>query len=230
MEALVEQTIRDLLAHLSPLAYLLAFAGGVLTSLGPCNLSMVPIIMGYVGGQQEVSRGKGFRLSLCFTLGTSLTFVALGAFVALAGGIFGAQKAALTWVVAGVCFVIGLNLLGALQLNLGLLARLQPTRVRTGPLGALLLGLVMGLAGSQCATPILAVIMGAVMVQGTVGYGLAMLFAYALGRGVPVVAAGTYTGVLRALPAMERWTRVGEKAAGGLIIAVGLYFVWTAGR
>lgn len=229
IDTLVYHTLPGLLGQLSFLAYLLVFLGGVLTSLGPCNLSMVPVIMSYVGGQQDCPRGRSLRLSLLFTLGTSLTFVALGLFAAFVGGIFGHQKAVLAWIVAAVCFLLGLNLLGAIQLNLGFLARLQPTRVsRTGSLGALLLGLVMGLVGSQCATPVLAAILLVVMAKGTLLQGAVLLFLYGLGRGVPIVLVGTYTGVLRALPAMERWTRWSERVAGVLIIGVGLYFLWTA--
>ncbi len=73
------------LGNFSVLACLLVFLGGVLTSLGPCNISMVPVILSYVGGQQGISRGKGFRLSLCFTLGTSITFVGLGVFAVRRG-------------------------------------------------------------------------------------------------------------------------------------------------
>ena len=34
----------------SPLAYVLVFLGGVVTSIGPCNMAMIPLIVGYVGG------------------------------------------------------------------------------------------------------------------------------------------------------------------------------------
>ncbi|MCJ7821764.1 MAG: sulfite exporter TauE/SafE family protein, partial [Armatimonadetes bacterium] len=133
------------------------------------------------------------------------------------------------WFVALVCFLIGLHLLGAFKLNLDFLARLQPKRVTiTGPIGALLLGLIVGLAGSQCGTPVLVAILGLVMAKGKLAYGATLLFAYGLGRGVPIILAGTFTGVVKALPAMERWTRWMETGAGIVLIAIGLYFVWIA--
>jgi len=63
---------------------------------------------------------------------------------------------------------------------------------------------------------------------GNLTYGATLLFAYGLGRGVPIVLAGTFTGVVKALPALQRWTNWTEKAAGVVLIAIGLYFLWLA--
>lgn len=229
MTEFVTQTLPRIIGELSAFAFVLVFLGGVLTSLGPCNLSMVPVVMGYVGAQQDLTRAKGFWLSAFFTLGSSVTFMLLGIIAATVGGLFGTESKLLHWFVALVCFVIGLSLLGALKVNLDFLARLQPKRVAmTGILGAFLLGLVVGLAGSQCGTPVLVAILGIVMAKGKLAYGAALLFAYGLGRGVPIVLVGTFTGVVKTLPAMVRWTRWMEKAAGVVLIGVGLYFVWIA--
>ena len=229
MTDFVTQTIPRLIGDLSPLAYLLVFLGGVLTSLGPCNLAMVPVIIGYVGGQHDLTRRKGFWLSVSFTLGSSVTFMLLGIIAATIGGLFGTGSTILHWIVALVCFVIGLHLLGAFKLSFDFLARLQPKRVAvTGIIGAFLLGLIIGLAGSQCGTPVLVAILAIAMKKGALAYGATLLFVYGLGRGVPIVLAGTFTGVIKALPALQRWTNWMEKAAGVIIIAIGLYFVWLA--
>ena len=229
MTEFLSQTVPQFITDHVALAYAAVFLAGVMTSLGPCNLSMVPVIIGYVGGQQEVTRRRGFWLSVFFTLGSSLTFMLLGVIAATVGGLFGTEKKILYWIVALVCLLIGLNLLHALPLNFDFLTRLQPKRVsRMGLFGALLLGLVVGLAGSQCGTPVLVAILSIAMAKGALAYGATLLFAYGLGRGVPIVVAGTFTGVIRALPAMERWTRWMEYAAGVVLIGIGIYFIWIA--
>ena len=81
---------------------------------------------------------------------------------------------------------------------------------------------------SQCATPVLAAILTYVMAKGALVYGTGLLFIYALGRGVPVVLAGTFTGALKQMQAFGRWNESLEKLAGAVILAVGLYFVWIA--
>jgi cytochrome c-type biogenesis protein len=88
--------------------------------------------------------------------------------------------------------------------------------------------LVSGLVASQCATPVLVAILTYVMAKGALVYGAALLFVYALGRCVPVVLAGTFTGALKNFQKMGRWSEVIEKASGVIIIGVGLYFIWIA--
>lgn len=214
----------------SLLAYLLVFLGGVVTSIGPCNVAMIPLIVGYVGGSGNLSRGRSFTLSLIFATGLSITFVALGMVAALVGGLIGGASRIWYYVVAGVCFLIALQMLGALRLpEIAGLARLRERISLRGIPGALALGLVSGLVASQCATPVLAAILTYVMSrQDALIYGAALLFVYALGRGVPIVLAGTFTGVLKQFRAFGRWSAAIEKASGVIILGVGLYFLWIA--
>ena len=133
------------------------------------------------------------------------------------------------YLVAVICFVIGLQMLGALQLQIPTwFGRLRERVTIKGVSGAFALGLVSGLVASQCATPVLAAILTYVMLKGAIVYGAALLFVYALGRGVPVVLAGTFTGALKGLQSLGRWSEWIEKASGVVIIGVGLYFLLIA--
>ena len=217
------------LQSVSLLAFLLVFAGGVLTSIGPCNIATLPLIVGYVGGSRDLPRSRAFLLSLTFAIGLALTFMLLGVAAALIGGVLGASSHWWYYLVAGICFLIGLNMLGVLKLNLPLwFGGLRERIGLKGNPGALALGLVSGLVASQCATPVLAAILTYVMAKGALLYGAALLFIYALGRGVPVVLAGTFTGVLKSFQKLGRWSEVIEKVSGVIVIGVGLYFLWIA--
>ncbi len=213
----------------SLLAFVLVFLGGVVTSLGPCNVATIPLIVGYVGGSSNLSRTRSFTLSLAFAIGLAITFMLLGVFAALIGGLVGAATTWWYYLVAGICFLIGLNMLGVLQINLPLaFGGLRERIGLRGIPGALALGLVSGLVASQCATPVLAAILTFVMAKGALLYGAGLLFVYALGRGVPVVLAGTFTGALKSFQKLGRWSGVIEKASGIIVIGVGLYFLWIA--
>ena len=217
------------LQDVSLLAFLLVFVGGVVTSIGPCNIATIPLIVGYVGGSRDLPRTRAFVLSLAFAIGLALTFMLLGVAAALIGGLIGASTHWWYYLVAGICFLIGLNMLGVLKLNLPMwLGGLRERIGLKGIPGALALGLVSGLVASQCATPVLAAILTYVMAKGALLYGATLLFVYALGRGVPVVLAGTFTGVLKGFQKLGRWSEIIEKASGVIVIGVGLYFLWLA--
>ena len=211
----------------SLLGYLLVFLGGVFTSIEPCNVAMIPLIMGVVGGSRNLERRRAFWISLVFTLGLAVTFVLLGVLAALLGGILGGGTPLWYYIAAAVCLVIGLQLLGVLQLTPpAWLNALQGKVSARGIRGAFVLGLVSGLVASQCATPVLAVILTYVMAQkASLLYGAALLFIYSLGRGVPIVLAGTFTGFLKNLRGLGKWAGVFEKACGVLIIGVGIFFL-----
>jgi cytochrome c-type biogenesis protein len=214
----------------SLLALFLVFLGGVVTSIGPCNVAMIPLIVGYVGGSAHISRGRSLALSLAFASGLAVTFMLLGIIASLVGGLIGGTTRIWYYAVAAVCVLIGLHMLGALTLpEIGGLGRLRERITLKGVPGALALGLVSGLVASQCATPVLAAILTYVMSrQGSLVYGAILLFIYALGRGVPIVLAGTFAGVVKGLRTFGRWSGAVERVSGVIIIAVGLYFLWIA--
>jgi cytochrome c-type biogenesis protein len=191
-------------------------------------MSMVPIIVAHVAGK-EATRRRSFAISMAFMLGTATTFMLLGIFIAIVGGIFGTSRSVIYYLVAAVCIIIGLNLVGVLRLNINFGGNLLN---RTGKLsglgGSYLLGMTMGLVGSQCGTPILLVILSLAFASGKWLYGATLLFVYALGRGVPIVLAGTFTGILTRMRVFAAMNQVMEKVAGFIIILVGGYFAWIA--
>jgi len=212
----------------SLVAYLLVFLGGVVTSIGPCNVAMIPLVVGYVGGSTNLSRSRSFVLSLVFAIGLAITFMVLGVVATLVGGLIGGTSRVWFYVVAGVCFLVALHMLRLLSLpEIPGMGHLREQISLKGVPGALALGLISGLVASQCATPVLAAILTYVMTQqGALAYGAALLFVYALGRGVPIVLAGTFTGIVKRLQSFGQWSPVIEKASAVIILGVGLYFLW----
>jgi len=214
----------------SMLAYLLVFLGGIVTSIGPCNVAMIPLVVGFVGGSPDLSRSRSFALALTFATGLAITFMLLGVAAALVGGLVGAATRTWFYLVAGVCLIIGLQMLGVIHLQVPLwFGGLRERIGLKGIPGALALGLVSGLVASQCATPVLAAILTYVMAQqDSLAYGAALLFVYALGRGVPIVLAGTFTGALKELQSLGKWSGLIEKFSGVIVLGVGLYLLWIA--
>lgn len=214
------------------LAIGLVFIGGVLTASSPCVLAMIPLMMSFVAGQQHGKSGvlRAFAHSLVFVTGLSITFTALGMIAALAGTMYGDVSEIWNWVVAAVCLVMGLHLMEVLKFTIPQLVRVQP-KIK-GYLGALLLGLLFGLVSAPCAAPMLVVLLTYLAGSGaSVVYGGVLLLVYALGHSVLILIAGTSMGAARTLIESKKatttlnWMRRG---AGGVIVLIGVYFIYDA--
>lgn len=226
LETFFTVTLPGVIGEKSLLVFLLVFLGGVLTSVSPCILAMVPLLVGYIAGYGDGGKLRGFSLSLVFVAGMAATFAAMGFVAASFGRVFGDIGPAWYYIVALVALVMGLNLVGALSLKMPGLKQVSFKKAGLG--GTLAMGLLFGLVASPCATPVLAVIIAYAASQGEPFYGSLLLVVYGLGHGVPLLLAGTFTGVARNLPAINRYTRYFNYASGTLLIAVGLYLLYRA--
>jgi len=210
------------------LAVVAVFLGGVTTALNPCVLAMVPLLMSVVAGSRETTTvRRSLVFSLFFVLGLAVTFTALGLISALMGRMFGNVGRFWKYVVAGVCLIMGLHLLGILKWNLRVPAGIRIKK--QGYLGAFLLGLLFGVVSTPCAVPILAVLLAFVAEKGNVLYGGFLLFIYALGHSALVLIAGTSVGAAKSLlesKGLRAAHGVLQKVAGILIIGIGAYFLF----
>ena len=212
------------------LAFVAVFVGGMLTASNPCVLAMIPLMMSFVVGRGDQQTGvlKAFVYSVLFVVGLAITFTALGMIAALAGTMYGDVSGVWNWIVAGVCLVMGLHLMGVLEFTIPMPIKVQP-RVR-GPVGALLLGLLFGIVSTPCAAPILVVLLTYLAGSGaSIPYGGLLLLVYALGHSVLILIAGTSMGLAQKILESKRMTRatdVMRRVAGIVIILVGAFFVY----
>ena len=218
-------------------AFGIAFLGGMVAGFGPCVLPMLPAVFGYVTGQVADTPGispgtawrKGLALSATFVLGMSLLFASVGAAAALLGrALFVGAWA--YYVVAAICVVLGLQMLGVINLPFDALNRFLPnTRPeRRGFVGAFLFGILFGVVASPCSTPILAAIATIAAARGSVSQGALLLFVYGLGKGVPLMLLGLAAGSLTVMRSISRATGVLTKLGGVALIGVAVYLVWLA--
>jgi cytochrome c biogenesis protein CcdA len=218
--------------HTNPwLALVAVFVGGILTASNPCVLAMIPLMMSFVIGRREdrPSVVRSFLFSLVFVFGLALTFTVLGMIAALAGTIYGDVSGAWNWIVAGVCVVMGLHLMGVLTIPIPSLGGRLAPKTR-GLLGALVLGLLFGVVSAPCAAPILVVLLTYLAGSGaSVAWGGTLLLVYALGHSVLILIAGTSMGAARALIENAKATRVLDvlrRGAGVAIVLIGVYFAY----
>lgn len=209
------------------LAVLAVFVGGATTASNPCVLAMIPLLMSIVAGAEATSLKRSLAFSALFVLGLSITFTILGLISALMGRMLGDVGAFWKYLVAAVCLVMGLHLLGFLRFNFSLP---KPANVsKGGPIGAVLLGLLFGVVSTPCAVPILAVLLAYVGSKGNIVYGGFLLLVYALGHSALILVAGTSMGAAKKLIESKGLSKTNwalQKIAGVIIILVGAYFVF----
>lgn len=219
--------ISQLIQHNPWLAVLAVFVGGMTTASNPCVLAMIPLLMSVVAGTETTSLKKSLGFSALFVLGLSVTFSILGLISGLMGRMLGDVGAFWKYLVAGVCLIMGLHLLGLLKFSINLP---QPANVRKGgPMGAFLLGLLFGVVSTPCAVPILAVLLAYVGSQGNIIYGGFLLLIYALGHSALILVAGTSMGAAKKLiesKGLRKTNWALQKIAGVIIILVGAYFLF----
>ena len=224
LEQFANSSVSTQLTHLTPLSIGVIYAAGLLTSLTPCMLSMLPITVGYIGGHETKSRLQSAIQSTWFALGLATTLAALGIVAAVVGRVYGQVGVGLPIVVSIIAILMGLNLLEALPLRLptGLgmdwISQDLPEGVRS-----YLVGLTFGLVASPCSTPVLASLLGWISTTGDPLLGSALLLAYTAGHVAPLILAGTFTASLKKLLELRRWSGWINPVSGGLLVGFGVF-------
>jgi len=209
-----------------------AFAWGLISVLlSPCHLASIPLIVGFMSEQKGLTVGRAFRISLLFSLGVLASIALIGAITAALGLMLGNIGGWVNYLVAAVFFAMGLHLLDVIPLPSGGLAGM-PT-ARRGYLAALVIGFVYGVALGPCTFAYMAPVLAVAFKTGATAplYAAGLFTAFGIGHCAVITAAGTsVTGVQRYL----RWSEdsramlIGRRVCGVLVIAGGLYFLYTA--
>ncbi len=234
--------LQEYLSASSLLAYPAAFVAGILISFTPCVYPIIPIQLGFIGGQTAATcdggqRGRlsfrGFTLSVLFVIGMAVVYAALGAFASLTGTLFGIWAAS-PWtyiVVSNVILLLALSMLDVFQLPTPqFLTNWNPERKGKGYVSALLVGAASGLVVGPCTAPALGAALAYVGTKGNVLFGTSVLFVFALGMGVLMIALGTFSGALAAMPRSGQWMVRVKKAFGVIMIVIAEYLLLQAGQ
>jgi thiol:disulfide interchange protein DsbD len=210
-----------------------AFAGGVLAGLSPCVYPLIPIVTAYVGSRAvgEKTKFKSFLLSLAYVVGMAAVYALLGMAAAMTGSMFGRISTS-PWallLVANILIVCSLSILEVIPFPTWLSGRpLEPAA--GGVAGSFLLGAASGLVASPCTSPVLFSLLTFVATTKQVLYGGSLMFAFSLGMGILLIAAGTFSGLAASLPKPGRWMVVVKKVLGLLLLGLAEYYLIKAGQ
>ena len=209
------------------LAPVLALAAGVLTSVTPCALSSIPLVIGYMGGVGESNTKKAFLYSAVFSIGTAVTFVALGIIATSAGRLIGSSSP-IWYIVLGVLMV-----LMALQtweiINLIPSINMIGKSKKRGFVGAFAAGVLGGIFSSPCSTPVLITLLAIVAGNGNLPWGILLMLLYSIGHSALIMVAGTSMSFVQRVSGNDKYTRAGnllKVVMGAVILLIGLYMFY----
>jgi cytochrome c-type biogenesis protein len=204
----------------------LAGLAGVLSTLSPCVLPILPIVLGAAAGEHRLG-------PMALAAGLAVSFVAIGMFVATVGFSVGLNGDVFRMAAAILLVAMGL-LLAVPLFSMRLAAAGGPAGnwienrfggfSTAGLSGQFALGLLLGAVWSPCVGPTL----GAASVLAAKGENLGQvsltMFAFGVGAGLPLILLG-----MLSREALMKWrTKLlqagskGKMVLGALLIAAGL--------
>lgn len=204
----------------------LAFLAGLVTTLSPCVLPILPMIAGAATGRSR------FGL-VALAGGMALSFTVLGVTLAASGQLLGLEED--TWRLAAgiVMLAVGILLISTrlqsgfsrLTAGLGSAGHGAMGRVQSDhPAAQFLIGMLMGVAWSPCVGPTL----GAAIALAASGSGVAestvIMATFSVAAVVPLAAAGLATRSLfiRRRERLARLGQIGRLVMGYSLLLIGL--------
>ncbi len=221
-------TVNEWMVSGTAIAGVGCFTWGMISVLfSPCHLASVPLIVAYVGGQEQALNPKQAGVySFLFTLGLFISIALIGIVCALLGRMLGdignywqiLVGAVLIWVALGMLGVEKCSLSGSLLYRLNL----------KGLSGAFVLGLAYGILSGSCTFGFIAPILAIITLQQKIATGILLILLFALGHCLPIVVAGSSTAAVRKLMENSTWQGAGtwfRRAAGLVVVLLGVYFI-----
>ena len=180
------------------LKYLGAFLWGVASVLlSPCGISEVPLVVGYVANSDSPSHWQAFKISCAFCLGIVMNLLLIGFITSSIGLLLGGYERFLTLITAVVFVIMGLHMLGVIRVKFFALGSGGKGTESQSLKGAVVLGIVSGLAVGPCSIAYVSPVLSLAMSQAAGGvFGAVMLVVcYALGHSTVLVCAGTFSQI-----------------------------------
>ena len=204
------------------------FIWGIASVLfSPCHMASIPLIIGYVGGQNIIIKGRqAAPFAILFTTGLFITIAIVGLICIWLGRMIGDVGPYWTLLLGGLLIWVALDMLGIVNFSLAgdTMTRLQIK----GLTGAFVLGIAYGILSGSCTFGFIAPILAIITVQEKIATGILLLLIFAAGHCLPIMLAGSSAAVVKRV--LEKsshqknsiWVR---KGAGVLIGALGIYFL-----
>jgi cytochrome c-type biogenesis protein len=206
----------------NPLVLLsLAFVGGVLASVSPCILALLPVNLSYIGTLKITSRWDAFTKAGLFVLGAVTILSLFGLVSSFAGAVMVEYRGYINIVVGLIMVIMALWLIGAIKLPLPQMTVKLP---QAGPYGV---GLTFALVSSPCASPVLFAVLAAAAATGSQLLGTLTMVSYALGYTILIFLASLFTGLAKQSKFLLKQSEAIIRFGSVALIMTGVYYLLT---
>jgi thiol:disulfide interchange protein DsbD len=208
--------------------FIFVFLAGVLTSLTPCLLPILPLTLAVLGkGHLHDRKWKKLLHAVIYVLGIASTYSALGLLAAISGSIFGSTLSnPYVQITFAVLFIImGIAQFGFVEIQTPLKLQNHFHKWGNNSQGIFLTGLLSGLIASPCVGPVLVGILTFVAQTQNRWLGFGLLFTYALGMGQLLIILGVSSNLLYKFPKNPIIMKSAKTILGVALVASGLFYL-----
>jgi len=202
----------------------LAFIGGLIASVSPCILAMLPINLTYIGTRNITSRRDALIKAGLFVLGNVIVLSLFGLASSFAGVVMVEYRGHINIVVGAIILVMGFGLLGWIKIPL---PQINVGGSNLGPFGV---GLTFALVSSPCSSPVLFAVLAAAAASGSQALAVLTMASYALGYTIIIFLASLLTGFAKQAKLLLNHSDGITKFGSVALILAGIYYLVTGVR
>jgi len=209
------------------LGLIFVFIGGLALNLTPCVYPLIPITIGFFGGQSEGSTKRLVMMGILFVLGLAVTYSVIGVVTSLTGALFGAllQNPLVIIAVALILIALSLSMFGVYEFKLPDSLVAKAGGAKGGMYGAFFMGLTLGIVAAPCIGPFVLGLVTYVASKQDPFFGFIMFFVLALGLGTPYLFLAIFSGKIKYLPRAGEWMQGVEHIFGLILVGMAIYFL-----
>ena len=206
---------------------IIVFLGGLALNLTPCVYPLIPITIGYFGGQSEGNTKRLMMMGVLFVLGLAVTYSIIGVITSLTGAVFGAllQNPFIIVLVALILVTLSLSMFGVYEFKLPDKIVAKAGGAKGGYYGAFFMGLTMGVVAAPCIGPFVIGLVTYVATKQDAFFGFIMFFVLAIGLGTPYLFLAIFSGKIKNLPRAGEWMQAVEHIFGLVLVGMAIYFL-----
>lgn len=204
------------------------FTAGLLSFASPCVLPMVPLIVGYILGENGKEKSKLFTKMITFSIGFILVFTVIGALVTTFGKFIN-QNIHYVNIIAGLIIILmGINYTGIIKSDIFTkqFKLEKKKRYKLEHIDSFIFGMFFALAWGPCTGPFLAYAMAAAANSNTIILGISLLIVYALGIVIPLFLSAVFVSEFKNIfkGIKKNYDKI-NLVSGILLILTGIYLI-----